>query len=328
MAPNPDHHAVSHDSGAPRGAGLADLYRRMVLIRRFDGKLGAIGERTDLAGAAHSYAGEEAVAAGAIAALSNSDYVVSNYRPHGHYLARGGEPAAVAATMLNRAAGATQIVDRERRFIGGFGDLRTGLAAAAGLALSCRDRGESAAVCTLFGDAALADGAFYESLRLAAQWKLPIVFVCENNFCGLGTQFDGAHCQEDLHRFAASQNIAAQRVDGAEVLDVYRAAVCAAARARSGGGPSMVDAVTYRLRDEPDFDRAAAASMHHPGFWRQRDPIRIARGALAAEKKLSDRRAGAIERSVEREIVDAIAAALRGGGPAERSPARPARTHE
>jgi pyruvate dehydrogenase E1 component subunit alpha len=333
MAPKPDQHSASHEMRASCGAGLIELYRRMVLIRRFDEKLAALCERVSPANAMRSHAGEEAVAAGALSALSDSDYVVSTYRQHGHYLVRGGTLAAVAAELVGRALDAVQergshLFDLNRRFVGAFGEPRSGLAAAAGLALSCQIRGEPAAVCCLFGDAALAEDSFHESLSLASAWNLPIVFVCENNFCGLGTQFDGPDCQEALYKFAESHDIAAVRVDGTEVLEVYRATAQALARARSGGGAALVDAVTYRLRAEANFDRGAAANLHHPGFWRQHDPIGIARGAILAENKLSDEELGELERSIESEIDGAIAAALGPGSPVNDNPARLARDRD
>jgi pyruvate dehydrogenase E1 component subunit alpha len=300
MAPKPHNHAASRQPRAPREADLVELYRRMWLMRRCEEKLAGTCARDNLRNGAPLYGGEEAVAAGAIAALWDSDWVVSTYRQQGHYLARGGKITA------DDGRGARQL-DRRRRFVRAFGPPRDGLAAAAELAISCLERAECAAVCCLFGDAAIGEDEFAASLRTAAGRGLPLVFVCENNFCGLGTQFDGPDCQEALYAFAQSHNVAAERVDGADVREVYRAAARAAERARAGGGPSLIDAVTYRLRHEPQFDRAAAASLHHPRFWQERDPIQIARAAILAEHTLTAPELDAIERKIECEIDAAIA---------------------
>ncbi len=328
MAPKPQQHAASQDLRTPRGAEMVELYRRMLLMRRFEEKLAAFCARGNLQDPAPAHAGEEAVGAGAIAALADCDYVVSTYRQQGHYLARGADLAAAAAQSVGRATsvadrrGARRF-DRQRRFVAAFGPPPGGIGVAMELAISCLDRGESAAVCCLFGDAALGADAFARSLALAAERKLPIVFVCENNFCGLGTQFDGPDCQETLFRFAQSHQIPAERVDGGDVREVFRATAAGLGRARSGGGPSLVDAVTYRLRPEPDFDRAAAASLHHPSFWHERDPIQIARIAMVAERTLSEPELDAIERQIEREIDAALTSVSRHGDP-PRAVRRPA----
>jgi TPP-dependent pyruvate/acetoin dehydrogenase alpha subunit len=319
MASKTDHPAESQDLRVSQGAGMVELYRPMLLMRRFEEKLAAVCESRSAANSACSYAGEEAVAAGAISALSDLDYVVSTYRQQSHYVARGGELAAAVAKASTRMRCAAdgrgaQLLDRKRRFTGAFGPPQGGLGVAMELAIACLGRGDTAAVCCLFGDAALGEDAFARSLVLAAERKLPIVFVCENNFCGFGTQFDGPDCQETLYRFAESHQIPAERVDGGEVREVYRATAAALERARSGGGPTLIDAVTYRLRREPGFDRADAVGLHHPSFWHQRDPLRIARDALIAERTLSMRELDAIERRTEHDIDAALATVFSNGG--------------
>jgi TPP-dependent pyruvate/acetoin dehydrogenase alpha subunit len=319
MASEPDKHAAQHVPPAFYDARVIDLYRRMVLLRRFEEKLTGMCDRGASARRGLSHAGEEAVAVGAISALSNRDYLVSTYRQHGHYLARGGNPKIVAADLLGRAAGVadgrghgTHLFDRDLRFVGGYSEPRAGLPVAVGLALACQNEDQPNAVCCMFGDSALADEAFRESLNFAAAWNLPLVFVCENNFYGMGTMFDGPECQEELYRFAESCKIPAVRVDGTELLEVCRATSDAAARARSGRGPSLVDAVTYRLRGEYESGRYKNASLHHPRFWLDRDPIRIARTALLEEAKVAVESLDAIDGVLEREVDRAIASAAQG----------------
>jgi pyruvate dehydrogenase E1 component alpha subunit len=192
---------------------LLEIYRTMVLMRRCDGR-GEGGVRFD---------GEEAVAAGALLALDARDAVVSSYRPRGHRLAR-----------QRRGA-------RDEQFIDGD----TARAVEIARALDSAGDGERI-VCCMFGDALLGVGVFHESMNIASNEKLPIVFVCENNFYGMGTLFDGAICQEELYRFAAGYKMPSVRVDGMEVLEVYAAAREAADFVRAGEGPAFLDAVTYR----------------------------------------------------------------------------------
>jgi TPP-dependent pyruvate/acetoin dehydrogenase alpha subunit len=327
MTPKWESYDASHNPRGICGAPLADLYRRMLLQRRFD-EAAALGSGCGgPAGGTEQGLGDEAVAAGAISALGGRDYLVSTYRHRVHHLSRGGAIDFAVLGARTRAGAIddpSEFADRKLRFVAIFGEQHAGIAAAIELARSCSHRGAGAAVCCLFGDAALAGDSFVRSLDDAAGSGLPIVFVCENNFCGLGTQFDGPDCQETLYRFAAAHGVVSERVDGGEVEQVYRATVTALARARSGGGPALVDAVTYHLRSEPTFDRQDALRLHHPEFWRQRDPVRIARDALmemdpAAEKSL---------REIEREVDRALAGAHCGRAARTISSARIARKPE
>jgi TPP-dependent pyruvate/acetoin dehydrogenase alpha subunit len=221
-------------------AEMIEIYRTMVEMRRCDGRAQG-GERYD---------GEEAVAAGALLALDAHDLVVSSFRPRGHRLARN-----------RRGADDSQFID---------GDTARAVELARTLdAAGDRER----IVCCVFGDAVLGAGVFHESMNIASNEKLPIVFVCENNFYGMGTLFDGAICQEDLYRFAAGYKMPSVRVDGMEVLEVYAAAREAAAHVRSGEGPSIVDAVTYRPLGE-------YRTREEEIIVSERDPIRTFRGHI------------------------------------------------
>ena len=236
-------------------AELLELYRRMILIRRFEDKTAEMYSRGKITGFCHLYAGEEAVAVGAIYALYDKDYVVSTYREHGHCLAKGANPRNVMAELFGKSTGISHgrggsmhLFDAEKRFMGGYAIVGGGLPLSVGLALSNSYKEEPGVVCCFFGDGALPQGAFHESLNMASLWKLPVIFICENNHYGMGTLVQNAICQEELYRFAEPYKMPGVRVDGMDVIDVYKATVEAAARAREGEGPSLIEAITYRFR--------------------------------------------------------------------------------
>ena len=292
---------------------LLDLYRRMVLIRRFEEKTAEMYSRGKITGFCHLYAGEEAVAVGAIAALYDKDYVVSTYREHGHCLAKGSSPRAVMAELFGKATGLSRghggsmhLFDPNLRFMGGYAIVGGGLPIATGLGLSIRYRDEPEVVCCFFGDGALPQGAFHESLNLASLWKLPVVFICENNFYGMGTMVQNAICQEELYRFAEPYKMPGVRVDGMNVLDVYRAATEAATRAREGDGPSLIEAVTYRFRGHSMSDPAEYRSRREERIWQERDPIKNLKRKLLLDNRLSEARLTEIDQEVTDVIEDAV----------------------
>ncbi|HLW71728.1 MAG TPA: pyruvate dehydrogenase (acetyl-transferring) E1 component subunit alpha [Candidatus Binataceae bacterium] len=292
---------------------LLDLYRRMVLIRRFEEKTAEMYSRGKITGFCHLYAGEEAVAVGAIAALNSKDYVVSTYREHGHCLAKGASPRAVMAELFGKATGLSRghggsmhLFDPNLRFMGGYAIVGGGLPIATGLGLSAKYREEPDVVCCFFGDGALPQGAFHESLNLASLWKLPVVFVCENNFYGMGTMVQNAICQEELYRFAEPYKMPGVRVDGMNVLDVYGAATEAAARAREGDGPSLIEAVTYRFRGHSMSDPAEYRSRREERIWQERDPIKNLRRRMLLDQRVSEAQLDEAEREVVAVIDDAV----------------------
>jgi pyruvate dehydrogenase E1 component alpha subunit len=292
---------------------LLDLYRRMVLIRRFEEKTAEMYSRGKITGFCHLYAGEEAVAVGAISALYDKDYVVSTYREHGHCLAKGATPRAVMAELFGKATGLSRghggsmhLFDANLRFMGGYAIVGGGLPIAAGLGLSIRYREEPEVVCCFFGDGALPQGAFHESLNLASLWKLPVVFICENNFYGMGTMVQNAICQEELYRFAEPYKMPGVRVDGMNVLDVYAAATEAAARAREGDGPSLIEAVTYRFRGHSMSDPAEYRSRREERIWQERDPIKNLRRKLLSEQRLTEAKLDEVDKEVNAILDDAV----------------------
>jgi pyruvate dehydrogenase E1 component subunit alpha len=292
---------------------LQDLYRRMALIRRFEEKAAEMYGRGKITGFCHLYAGEEAVAVGAIGALYDKDYVVSTYREHGHCLAKGASPRSVMAELFGRSTGISHghggsmhLFDAELRFMGGYAIVGGGLPLAVGLGLSVQYKEEPEVVCCFFGDGALAQGAFHESLNMAALWKLPVVFICENNFYGMGTLVQNAISQEELYRFAEPYKIPGVRVDGMDVLDVYGATTEAVARAREGDGPSLIEAVTYRFRGHSMSDPAEYRSKREERIWQERDPIKHLRRRLLSDKRAGEARLDEIDREVAAAIDDAV----------------------
>jgi pyruvate dehydrogenase E1 component alpha subunit len=292
---------------------LLELYRRMVLIRIFEDKTAEMYSRGKVAGFCHLYAGEEAVAVGAIYALYDKDYVVSAYREHGHCIAKGGSPRVVMAELFGKATGISggyggsmHLFDPTLRFMGGYAIVGGGLPLAVGLGLSIAYREEPEVVCCFFGDGALPQGAFHESLNMASLWKLPVIFICENNFYGMGTLVQNAICQEELYRFATPYKMPGVRVDGMDVLEVHGATLEAAARAREGEGPSLIEAVTYRFRGHSMSDPAEYRSRREERLWQERDPIKNFRRKLTYERRVDDGRLSEIDREAAQTVEDAV----------------------
>jgi pyruvate dehydrogenase E1 component alpha subunit len=313
MALERDKHTAQRALLTLQETQLLELYRRMVLIRQFEEKTAEMYSRGKITGFCHLYAGEEAVAVGAIYALYDKDYVLSTYREHGHCLAKGADPKVVMAELFGKITGISKgrggsmhLFDPDLRFMGGYAIVGGGLPIATGLGLSVQYNEGPEVVCCFFGDGALPQGAFHESLNMASLWKLPVVFVCENNFYGMGTMVQNAICQEELYRFAEPYKMPGVRVDGMDVLEVYGATMEAVARAREGDGPSLIEAVTYRFRGHSMSDPAEYRSKREERIWQERDPIKNLRRRMLGERHVAEARLGDIEAAVAREIEEAV----------------------
>src|ERR1700676_5183912 len=313
MALERDKHTAQHALLTLHESQLLDLYRRMTLIRRFEEKTAEMYSRGKITGFCHLYAGEEAVAVGSIYALNDKDYVVSTYREHGHCLAKGADPRVVMAELFGKETGISHgrggsmhLFDPILRFMGGYAIVGGGLPLAAGLGLSVMYKEEQEIVACFFGDGALPQGAFHESLNLAALWNLPVVFICENNFYGMGTLVQNAISQEHLYKFAEPYRIPGVRVDGMDVLEVYGAVTQAAARAREGDGPSLIEAVTYRFRGHSMSDPVEYRSKREERIWLERDPIKNLRKRLLTERGQAEAHLKEIEAEVEDVIEDSV----------------------
>ncbi len=289
------------------------LLEQMLLIRRFEEKSAELYSAGRIRGFLHLYIGEEAVAVGAMQALTAEDAIVATYREHGHALARGIPAGAVMAEMYGKANGCSRgrggsmhMFDAKRRFYGGYAIVAGGLPIAVGLALADRMQGRRRVTACFFGEGAAAEGEFHESLNLAALWKLPVLFLCENNLYAMGTALARSESETDLHLKAQSYHVPAEPVDGMDVLAVEEATRRAAAQVRRGDGPYFLEYRTYRFRAhsmaDPDLYRAKAEIQE----WKTRDPIALFSARLKAEGMLGGAELQAMEAEVANDIAWAV----------------------
>lgn len=259
---------------------LVRLYHMMFLIRRFEERAAEMYARGKITGFTHLYIGEEAVAVGAITALQERDYVISSYRDHGHCLAKGADPKVVMAELFGRSTGISKgkggsmhLYDNRLRFLGGYAIVAGGLPITVGVGMALNYREEENVVATFFGDGATNAGAFHESLNVASAWKLPIIFICENNFFAIGTSLERVAPAKELYKRVKAYNIPSEKVDGMNVLAVREATERAIERAREGEGPSFIEAVTYRYRGHSMSDPDDYRTKREEKIWKERDPI-------------------------------------------------------
>lgn len=285
----------------------------MVRIRRFEEKCAELYSAGKIRGFLHLYVGEEAIAAGVMAALEADDAVVSTYREHGHALARGIPSGVVMAEMFGKREGCSggrggsmHLFDVSRRFYGGNAIVAGGLPLAVGLALADAMQKRPRVTACFFGDGATAEGEYHESMNLAALWKLPVLFLCENNHYAMGTALDRYQAETDLARRAESYRVPAERVDGMDVVAVEEAVRRGAARVRNGEGPYFLELVTYRFRAHSMFDPELYRNRQEVEHWKLKDPIPgfVLRGIESGV--LADGDVAAVEREVEAELADAI----------------------
>jgi pyruvate dehydrogenase E1 component alpha subunit len=299
-----------------RGKHRADLLRQMVRIRRFEELCAELYSATKIRGFLHLYVGEEAVAVGVNAHLTPDDAVVSTYREHGHALARGVPMDAVMAEMFGRVTGCSRgrggsmhLFDAGRRFYGGNAIVAGGLPLATGIGLADRMRGDDRVTACFFGDGAVAEGEFHECMNLAALWKLPVLFCCENNLYAMGTALDRAQAETDLALRASSYGMTAWAVDGMDVLAVEEAARRAVEGIRAGAGPCFLELRTYRFRAHSMYDPDRYRDKAEIVRWKERDPIEALAGRMRADGDLDDESWAALQREVSDEVQRAVAIA-------------------
>jgi pyruvate dehydrogenase E1 component alpha subunit len=305
-----------------RKAGKADsdesetliaFYRDMLLIRRFEEKAGQLYGMGLIGGFCHLYIGQEAVVVGCMAAHKPVDSVVTSYRDHGHMLATGMDAKGVMAELTGRRGGYSKgkggsmhMFSREKNFFGGHGIVGAQVPIGTGLGFAHRYKEDGGVCLTFLGDGAINQGQVYESFNMAALWKLPVVYVIENNKYGMGTSVERAAAGKDLHMRGQAYGIPGQKVDGMDVMAVRAAADKALAHARGGKGPYILEALTYRYRGHSMSDPAKYRSKEEVAKMRQEhDPIdhlraRLLEGSHADENGL---------KNIDREVKDIVAEA-------------------
>lgn len=294
---------------------LLEMYRRMVTIRKFEETVYDVYSRGIMPGLAHLYTGMEAIAVGVCINLKPTDNITSTHRGHGHLLAKGGKPNRMFAELLGKSAGynrgkggSMHIVDMSLGILGANGVVGGGMGIATGAALSAKVRHEDRVSIAFFGDGALNEGLFYETANMASLWKLPVVYVMENNTYGEYTSTDRSTAGTGPAR-AEAMNIPAVSVDGNDVLAVYEAARCAIDRARAGDGPGFIECHTYRWRGHHMGDQGDTygyRTQEEIEGWMKKDPIPRFGQWLLAEKQTDTATLSEIDEEVQDQINDSV----------------------
>ncbi|MCU0278865.1 MAG: pyruvate dehydrogenase (acetyl-transferring) E1 component subunit alpha [Candidatus Nanopelagicales bacterium] len=290
-----------------------DLFRSMLRVRRFEERCVELYSETKIRGFLHVYIGEEAVATGVMAGLRDDDAVVATYREHGHALLRGMSAREVMAEMYGKVTGCSRgrggsmhLFDKDIRFFGGNAIVGGGLPTAVGLALADHmQKRDRVSVC-FFGEGAMAEGEFHESMNLAQLWNLPVLFVCENNLYAMGTALSRSESETNLPMKASAYEMPAWSVDGMDVTAVADSARRAIEAIRAGGGPHFLEARTYRFRAHSMFDPERYRDKAEVALWRERDPIELMLARLRADGSLDDAALEAMEHEIADEIQDAV----------------------
>jgi len=296
-----------------RGHAFHLLYE-MLRIRRFEERCAELYSASKIRGFMHLYVGEEAVAVGVIDALKPEDSVVATYREHGHALIRGIPAGAIMAEMFGKVEGCSRgrggsmhLFDDKTHFYGGNAIVGGGLPVAVGMALASKMKKEKGVTCCFFGEGAVAEGEFHESMNLAALWKLPVIFVCENNLYAMGTALTLSESVTDISKKAESYNIISDPVDGMDVLAVEKAAQKALTAVRSGNGPYFLECRTYRFRAHSMFDPELYRKKTEVEEWKKHGPIVRFTRYLKENDLLNDKDLDDIEQKIASEIEEAVA---------------------
>jgi pyruvate dehydrogenase E1 component alpha subunit len=310
-APRPAHRT----DAAPYRDDWQDWFRMMLLIRRFEERAGEAYSVGQIGGFCHLYIGQEALAVGTISALRPDDYVISAYREHGQALARGMTSRSIMAELFGKATGCSagkggsmHLFDASLGFMGGHGIVGGQIPLGAGFAWAAKYRKTEQLSLTYFGEAAANIGSFHEALNMAALWKLPAIFVIENNGYGMGTAVRRAAAITELADRAGSYGMPGVVVDGQDVIAVREAMDEAAARARSGEGPTLMDIRTYRFvgHSMSDAPHGTYRTKDEVESFRKRDPIAVLEARMREAGDLDDERLAAIEADVAAEVADAV----------------------
>ncbi len=303
-------------------AFLHRLLADMLKLRRFEEKVGQMYGIKKIGGFCHLYSGQEAVAVGALAALDLArDYVLTGYRDHGHAILCGVDPKAVMAELFGKATGCSRgkggsmhLFGADRHMFGGNGIVASHIPVATGVAFAIHYRKEDGVVLCFFGDGAIHQGAFHESLNQAKVWQLPIVYICENNQYGMGTRYDRVSAVRDFSQMGQAYDMPGTQVDGMNVLAVYEEIASAVASAK-GGMPVLVEAKTYRYRGHSMSDPATYRSKDEVADYRRQDPIQILKTRLEGQGQLNEEQFGALDSEAKKIADEAVAFAEAGPEP-------------
>ncbi|MBU1667353.1 pyruvate dehydrogenase (acetyl-transferring) E1 component subunit alpha [bacterium] len=295
------------------------FYHQMLLIRRFEEKCIEAYSSQKICGFLHLYIGEEAVGVGVLSALSNEDAVVATYREHGQALVKGISAKSVMAELYGKSEGCSRgrggsmhLYSADKRFYGGNAIVGGGLPFAIGLALADKMIKRNRVTVCIFGDGAVAEGEFHESLNLAALWKLPVLFVCENNLYGMGTALKYAESETNISKKAAAYKISSRQLDGMDVIAVAQAAQEAIKSIKERNGPQFLEALTYRFRAHSMFDAELYRDKSEVEEWKKKDPLITFKNRLKEMDLYSSIPIEEIEREVAKTIEDAVAFAEKG----------------
>ena len=298
------------DTGAP----LLEMYRKMLTIRRFEERCNLLFMQGRIPSTLHLYIGQEAVAVGVCAHLRRDDYVLSTHRPHGHAIAKGVSLNSIMAELHAKATGCCKgkggsmhVGDMSVGMLPAIAIVGANIPIAAGLALANKRLGTDRVAVAFFGEGASNEGAFHEGVNMAAIWDLPVVFVCENNLYGASTHYSKVSKLENVADRACAYGIPGVVVDGMDVVAVYEVAGEAIQRARQGGGPTLIEAKTYRLCGHSRSDPRNYRSKQEEAFWQARDPIPNLAQRLKAAGLVTDEQLEAIEQQVMAEVDASVA---------------------
>lgn len=294
-------------------AELLKMYEQMVLSREFEESCAEQYTKGQITGFLHLYSGQEAVAVGATAGLHKEDYILSAYREHAQAIVRGAEPRRVMAELFGRKTGickgkggSMHLFDPSLNFMGGYAIVGGQFPIAVGLAFASRYRQDDRITACFFGDGAVNQGTFHESLNWARLWELPVLFICENNFYGIGTEVHRSSALASIHKRTCGYDIPSEKVDGMDVIAVYKAVKHAAEMVRETSRPYFIEAITYRFRGHSMADPAKYRSAAEHEIWKARDPLpafakRLREEGIASEAQLDHILTGA--RTIVQEAV-------------------------
>ena len=292
---------------------LVELYRQMLLIRRFEEKSAEVYVGGKIGGFCHLYIGQEAVAVGAISVIKKDDYVFASYREHGHALAKGMSARAVMAELFGKATGCSKgkggsmhMFDKDLGFLGGHAIVGGQIPLATGAAFASMYQGTDQVTLCFFGEAAVNQGAFHESLNMAQLWKLPCIYICENNQYGMGTSLARAMSLRDIAQKGCAYEVASEFVDGMDVLAVREAVLRAVERGRKQSLPTLLEVRTYRFMGHSMSDPGNYRTRAEIEKYQERDPIKLFSASLLEAKVVEQKRLDEIDQQVRQEVEDAV----------------------